>query len=147
MGYAFPKMRMRWSPFASAALLGVLWGTWHLPVIDYLGAATPHGVYLIPFSLAFAVAMTAMRELIALVYMRTKSVLFAQLMHASSNQRTAVLSPPGISAAQEVVWYLVYGAALWSVVAIVMKRGLGNCFPIDDWHVRKGVGVESAADE
>ena len=132
MGYAFPKMRKRWSPFASAALLGVLWGTWHLPVIDYLGAATPHGVYLIPFFLAFTVAMTAMRELIAFVYMRTKSVLFAQLMHASSTSALAVLSPAGVSAAQEVVWYLVYGAALWGVVAIVMKRGFGNCFPIDD---------------
>jgi membrane protease YdiL (CAAX protease family) len=126
MGYAFPRMRKQWSPFASAALLGVLWGAWHLPVVDYLGAATPHGAYLVPFFLAFTVAMTAMRELIAFVYMRTKSVLFAQLMHTSSTSALAVLSPPGVTAAQEVVWYLVYGAVLWAVVAAVIRRGFGG---------------------
>ena len=119
MGYAFPRMRRYWRPFVSAALLGVLWGTWHLPVIDYLGAATPHGTYLVPFFLAFTVAMTAMRELIAFVYMRTSSVLLAQLMHASSTSALAVLSPTAVSAAQEVTWYLVYGAVLWVVVATV----------------------------
>ena len=109
MGYAFPRMRQHWGPLASAALLGVLWGTWHLPVIDYLGAATPHGAYWFPFFLAFTVAMTAMRVLIAFVYTRTNSVLLAQLMHASSTSALAVFSPAGVSAAQEVVWYLVYG--------------------------------------
>jgi hypothetical protein len=41
--------------------LGLLWSAWHLPVIDYLGVATPHGEYWLPFFLAFALAMTAMR--------------------------------------------------------------------------------------
>jgi membrane protease YdiL (CAAX protease family) len=125
MGYAFPRMRTYWSPFVSAALLGVLWGTWHLPVIDYLGAATPHGAYLLPFFLAFTAAMTAMRELIAFIYTRTKSVLLAQLMHASSTSALVVLSPAGVSAAQEVVWYVLYGAVLWAVVAIVMLQVQG----------------------
>ena len=126
MGYAFPRMRRYWGPFASAALLGVLWGAWHLPVIDYLGAATPHGAYWFPFFLAFTVAMTAMRVLIAFVYTRTNSVLLAQLMHASSTSALAVLSPGGISAAQEVVWYVVYGAALWAVAVAFMRRGFGK---------------------
>jgi membrane protease YdiL (CAAX protease family) len=125
MGYAFPRMRAYWSPFTSAALLGVLWGAWHLPVIDYLGAATPHGAYLLPFFLAFTAAMTAMRELIAFIYTRTNSVLLAQLMHASSTSALAVLSPAGVSAAQEVAWYVVYGAVLWAVVAIVMLQVQG----------------------
>jgi membrane protease YdiL (CAAX protease family) len=126
MGYAFPRMRQYWGPLASAALLGVLWGTWHLPVIDYLGAATPHGAYWFPFFLAFTVAMTAMRVLIAFVYMRTNSVLLAQLMHASSTSALAAFSPAGVAAAQEVVWYLVYGAALWAVAAVFMRRGFGK---------------------
>ena len=126
MGYAFPRMQRYWGPFASAVLLGVLWGAWHLPVIDYLGAATPHGAYWFPFFLAFTVAMTAMRVLIAFVYTRTNSVLMAQLMHASSTSALAVLSPGGVSAAQEVVWYLVYGTALWAVAAAFMRRELGK---------------------
>jgi hypothetical protein len=72
------------------------------------------------------VAMTAMRVLIAFVYMRTNSVLLAQLMHASSTSALAVFSPAGVSAAQEVVWYLVYGTALWAVAAVFMRRGFGK---------------------
>jgi membrane protease YdiL (CAAX protease family) len=126
MGYAFPRMRQYWGQLASAALLGVLWGTWHLPVIDYLGAATPHGAYWFPFFLAFTVAMTAMRVLIAFAYARTNSALLAQLMHASSTSALAVLSPASVSAAQEVVWYLVYGVALWAVAAVFIRRGFGE---------------------
>jgi membrane protease YdiL (CAAX protease family) len=127
MGFAYPRMRQNIGPFASAALLGVLWAAWHLPVIDFLGAATPHGIYLVPFFLTFTTALTAMRELIAFVYTRTNSVLLAQLMHASSTSALAVLSPPGVSAAQEVVWYLAYAAALWVVVAAIFTtRGFGK---------------------
>ena len=126
MGYAFPRMRQYWGSFASAALLGVLWGAWHLPVVDYLGAATPHGAYWFPFFLAFTAVMTAMRELIAFVYARTNSVLLAQLMHASSTSALALFSPPGVSAAQEVAWYVVYGAALWVVAVVVIRRGLAE---------------------
>jgi len=126
MGYAFPRMRQCWSPFASGALLGVLWGTWHLPFIDFLGAATPHGAYLLPFFLAFTAAMTAMRELIAFVYTRTNSVLLAQLMHASSTSALAVLSPAGLSrGAGSGVVLDVWGGVV-AVVAIVRRRGLGK---------------------
>jgi len=126
MGYAFPRMQHYWGAFVSAALLGVLWGTWHLPVIDYLGAATPHGAYWFPFFLAFTVAMTAMRVLIAFVYTRTNSVPLAQLMHASSTSALAVFSPACVSAAQEVVWYLLYASVLWAVIAVFMRRGFGK---------------------
>jgi membrane protease YdiL (CAAX protease family) len=43
MGYAFPRMRSQTNSFAPAVLLGLLWSTWHLPVVDFLGAAAPHG--------------------------------------------------------------------------------------------------------
>ena len=45
MGFAFPKMIRQHSALSSAILLGILWSFWHLPVIDYLGADTPHGAY------------------------------------------------------------------------------------------------------
>jgi hypothetical protein len=34
--------------------------------------------------------------------------------------------PSGVSAGQEAVWYLVYGATLWAVVAIVIRLDLGK---------------------
>ncbi len=56
MGFAFPKLRMnreKRSVLATGVILGVLWGLWHAPVVDYLGAAAPHGAYWLPFFLSF----------------------------------------------------------------------------------------------
>jgi membrane protease YdiL (CAAX protease family) len=119
MGFAFPKMRRPDSALAPAILLGFLWGCWHIPVIDYLGTSTPHGSYWLPFFLAFTAALTAMRVLISWVYSNTNSVLLAQLLHAISTGSLVVFSPPRASAAQESLWYAIYAAALWLLVAIV----------------------------
>ena len=118
MGYAFPKMARKENALAASAALGVFWGMWHLPVIDYLGTATPHGAYLLRYFLAFAAAMTAMRVLIAWIYTNTKSVVLAQLMHASSTGALVVFSPAGVTAGQETTWYAVYAMTLWIIVGI-----------------------------
>jgi membrane protease YdiL (CAAX protease family) len=117
-GYAFPQMRERRNALTAAIVLGVFWGIWHLPAINFLGAAAPHGAYFIHFFLAFALAMTAMRALIAWLYQNTKSVLLAQLMHVSSTG-TLVIFSPAVSAGQEAMWYAVYGCVLWMVVGVI----------------------------
>jgi membrane protease YdiL (CAAX protease family) len=120
-GYAFPRMSKD-SALAPAILLGLLWGVWHLPVVDYLGTTTPHGAFWFPYFVAFAAAMTAVRVLIAWVYVNTKSVLLAQLMHISSTGSLAIFSPARVTSAQETLWYSVYAIALWLVVAVVAVR-------------------------
>lgn len=119
-GFAFPAMRLKRSSFGAAVSLGLLWAAWHIPVIDYLGAATPHGKFWLPFFLAFTGAMTAMRVLICWVYVNTESVLLAQMLHASSTGALAVFSPARVSAGDEVLWYGVYSALLWITVAIIV---------------------------
>jgi uncharacterized protein len=135
MGYAFPKMRSESNGLAPSILLGLLWALWHLPVINYLGTAIPHGAYWLPFFLAFSLAMTAMRVLIAWIYTNTKSVLLAQLMHVSSTGSLVIFSAARVTAAQEAMWYALYGTVLWIAVGIVVKtfgrrlgqpRGLGT---------------------
>src|SRR5215469_11176462 len=42
-GFAFPRMSLKNSHLNAAIFLGLLWGLWHLPAIDFLGAASPHG--------------------------------------------------------------------------------------------------------
>jgi len=118
-GYAFPKMCRDRSTLAASIWLGLLWGVWHLPVIDFLGTATPHGRYLLPYFFAFTAVVTAMRALISWMYINAKSVPLAQLMHASSTGSLVMLSPPRVNARQEVVWYLIYAAALWVIVGLV----------------------------
>jgi membrane protease YdiL (CAAX protease family) len=119
MGFAFPKLRQNLPVLPAAVLLGVLWGLWHLPVIDYLGTATPHGTSWWPFFLAFTAAMTAMRVLIVWLYSNTKSVLLCQLMHVCSTGSLVIFSPPRVTAAQEALWYAVYALALWLLVGLV----------------------------
>src|SRR5882762_9952859 len=101
MGYAFPKMNRMHSALASGVLLGVLWGAWHLPVVDYLGAASPHRAFWLPYFIAFTAAMTAMRVVIGWIYANTKSVLLSQLLHVSSTGSLIVFSPVHATAAQE----------------------------------------------
>ncbi len=120
-GFAFPHMRAHRSALSAAVLLGLLWGLWHLPVIDFLGAASPHGRALLPFFLAFTLAMSAMRVLIAWLYTNTRSLLLAQLLHISSTGALVVFSPPAVTPAQEAFWYALYGLALWAAVAVVVK--------------------------
>ena len=122
MGYAFPKMRLKLGAVSAPVILGLLWGLWHLPVIDFLGAATPHGGYWALFCMAFIALLTAMRVLIAWISTHTTSILPAMLMHASSTGSLAMLGPFHVTAGQETLWYAVYAAALWIVAAIVILR-------------------------
>ena len=127
MGFAYPKMSRKFSPFRAAVLLGVLWGIWHLPVIDFLGAATPHRAAWFPFFLAFTAAMTAIRVIIAWVYTNTKSLPLAQLLHISSTGSLVAFSPAGVSPMQETFWYAAYAGLLWLIVlGLVALRRNGN---------------------
>lgn len=103
MGFAYPKMRLQRSALSAGLLLGIVWGLWHAPVVDYLGAAAPHGVYWVPFFLTFIAIVMAVRVLIVWIYSNTGSVLLAQLMHASLTVSLATFDPVGVSPAQETL--------------------------------------------
>jgi CAAX protease family protein len=121
MGFAFDRLRQRRSALGAAVVLGLIWATWHLPVVDFLGAAHPHGAYWLPFFLAFALAMTAIRVLIGWLYVNTGSVLAAQLLHMTSTGALVVFGAPRVDPQQEAAWYGLYGLALWLVVAAVVR--------------------------
>ncbi|MGA8043024.1 MAG: CPBP family intramembrane glutamic endopeptidase, partial [Terracidiphilus sp.] len=122
-GFAYPRLFAGRSQLAASVELGLLWSCWHLPVINYLGAVTPHGRWWPAYFLAFALAMTAMRVLISWLYANTRSLTLAQWMHISSTGSLVVLSPPHVSAAQEALWYALYGVLLWLAALTV-----GHCF-------------------
>jgi hypothetical protein len=121
-GFALPMMLPALSVLRAGILLGLLWSLWHLPVIDFLGSATPHGAHLILFFLAFVAAMTALRVLISWVYSSTASLLLAQMLHASSTAALAMFGPSQVDARQEAAWYALYALALWTAVAVLTNR-------------------------
>jgi membrane protease YdiL (CAAX protease family) len=121
-GFAYPRMHARFGALGGAVLLGLLWGVWHFPVVDSLGAASPHGPALPAFFASFVAVLVGLRVLIAWVYTNTGSVLLAQLLHASSTGFLVVLSAPRVTPGQEALWYLGYAAVLWAVVAVVLVR-------------------------
>jgi uncharacterized protein len=120
-GFAFPKLCSQTDALVASVLVGLLWSGWHLPVIDYLGTATPHAAYWFPFFVTFAGAMTAVRVLISWVYTNTRSILLAQFMHISSTGSLVIFSPLGVTARQEVMWYGLYATVLWLAVITVAK--------------------------
>lgn len=119
-GFAYPRMGERFGALGGALLLGLLWGLWHFPVVDSLGAATPHGDYWPEFFAAFVGMIAALRVLIAWVYTNTGSLRMAQLLHASSTGFLVLLGAPKATPAQEALWYLAYSAVLWGVAIVVV---------------------------
>ena len=131
-GFAFPQMLKKNKPLNASLLLGLLWGIWHLPVIDFLGAASPHGKYLIPFMIAFILALMAVRMIICWIYLNTGSILIAQLFHIVSTGSLVFLGPSKVSSMQETAWYFLYAALLWIVVFIIyLKKGFATKETID----------------
>jgi membrane protease YdiL (CAAX protease family) len=121
-GFAYPRLRVRLGALPGAVVLGLLWGLWHLPVVDSLGAASPHGAALPRFFVAFVLVLTSLRVLIAWTYTKTGSLLLAQCTHASSTGFLVVLGAAHVTAAKEALWYAAYGALLAVVAAAAWWR-------------------------
>jgi membrane protease YdiL (CAAX protease family) len=119
MGFAFPNMSKKRSPFANSIILGLIWSIWHLPAINFLGTAIPHGAWWFSYFLSFAMVMTAMRVIIVWIYRKTESLLLCQLMHISSTGFLVTLSPSPMSIQHEPAWYFAYSILLWAIVILI----------------------------
>ncbi|HVV54198.1 MAG TPA: CPBP family intramembrane glutamic endopeptidase [Mucilaginibacter sp.] len=123
-GFAFPEMQLKYGTMKGGIVLGLLWSLWHLPVIDSLGAASPHGKYLPLFFLSFAGILTAMRLIIAWIYSNTESIPLAQLTHIVSTGSLVMFGAPpspGLTPLRETLWYGAYAVLLWVVVFIIYR--------------------------
>jgi membrane protease YdiL (CAAX protease family) len=121
-GFALPRMQLKRSTLAASIYLALLHGIWHL-VAGYLSESVTYGAYWLPrFIMMWMVAMMAMRIINVWVYTNTKSLLLAQLIHASSTGFLFVFSPTPISPANETLWWAVYAIVLWVAAAVVVVR-------------------------
>lgn len=118
-GFALPRMLGTRGALAVAVVLGLAHTIWHLAA-DFLTASESRGVYWLPHFAMFISSMTAMRVFVVWAYANTRSVLLAQLMHASSTGSLAVLVPLSLSPAQDTLFYAVYSVVLWGAVAVIV---------------------------
>lgn len=111
-GFALPRLQARYSPLVASLILGVIWASWHLPLLvsDTSGQRPP-----IPYFLT----VLALSVLLAWLYNGTKgSVFLAILMHGAFNTVGAFFLPIQFGAAYGRLWWLQ--TALWWTVAIVV---------------------------
>jgi membrane protease YdiL (CAAX protease family) len=127
MGFAIPRLRLRYGVLTTGLIVGVLWGAWHFPLF-FWGIATSSGG--LPPALVLAVQLfsflPAFRVLMVWVYDRTESLLVAILMHASQVVCTLSLAPLALAGMPLVTSDLVFAAALWVVVGAVAVANGGQ---------------------
>jgi len=121
MGFAFPKMRRKYGVIRTSIFLGFLHGIWHM-VVWFLTQSSDLGGYWLPYFIAFVLFLVALRIIIVWVYSNTRSLLLAQLMHASSTGFLVVLTPTDIEPVNWVILYTVYAVVMWVVALVVIRK-------------------------
>jgi hypothetical protein len=100
-------------------ILGIHWAGWHM-FADYVGNSATMGAGWLPHYLIYWIlTLTAYRILMTWVYVNTRSLLLAQLMHASYTGWQVVLSP-ATGFADTMLWQGIFAVSLWIMVAIVV---------------------------
>jgi len=131
-GFATARLRARYSALATALIVGLPWGAWHLLTNDLWIATTYSGGLPLAFfvmlnGLILVVGeLPAYRVLMVWVYDRTGSLPIAMLMHASLSACTFILSPSIVTGLPLVAYGFTLAAAWWIVVAVVAVATRGQ---------------------
>jgi membrane protease YdiL (CAAX protease family) len=112
-GFLLPRLQSSYTPLVASLIVGVIWASWHLPLLvsDPSGQRPP---------VQFFVLLVAQSLVLAWVYNGTGgSVLLVILMHGAFNSFVGFMAPVVFgSAAYGQFWWLM--AALWWVVALAV---------------------------
>jgi membrane protease YdiL (CAAX protease family) len=129
-GFAAPRLRMRYGAFATAIIMGLAWGSWHLLQTLWVAGAYAGGLPLTLFASLYFVAavvqLTAYRVLMVWVYDRTESLFVATLMHGSLTASTIFLFAPLATGARFLAYMWALAGAMWIVVAAVALTNSGR---------------------
>lgn len=118
-GFALPRLLNKHNALTAGFILGLLWAIWH-GFADYVGNTNTMGEGWLPHYLVYwLLPLVAYRILMTWVYVNTKSLLLAQLMHASYTGWQVVLSPT-TTFENNMLWQGAFAVSLWLIVAIVV---------------------------
>lgn len=124
-GFAIPQLRLRYGVLATGLIVGFVWGLWHMPLFIASARASQSVPPLIKLAVLLFSFLPAFRVLMVWVYDRTGSLLVAMLMHMSQTA-TALILAIADADTPTVVTDLVYAAALWLIVALVVRGNAGR---------------------
>jgi CAAX protease family protein len=89
-GFALPNLQRKHTALRASLVIGVLWGTWHMPL--WLTGRENHPF---KFYLPFAISVVAMSVLCTWLYNSTRgSLLIVVLFHATANLPLTILITP-----------------------------------------------------
>jgi uncharacterized protein len=122
-GVATPLLLKRQSPDAAGLSLGLVWALWHVLVDFRYNFGTMGIAWPLEFAVVYVATLTPYRMLMTWVYVNTRSLLLAVLMHASYTGWLLVLFPT-TSLAQGLLWQSAFAVLLWVAVALVLRRSV-----------------------
>ncbi len=129
-GFAIPRLRSRYSVFATGLIVGILWGAWHY-ITAVFGSGTASGEFsvalFLPPMFFYVGVLPAYRMLMVWVYDRTESLLLGMLMHFSLTGCVFfIFMPEGIAGGALITWYLAMTVLLWVFVAAAAMANGGR---------------------
>lgn len=122
--FALPRLQRRHGPVPGTAILGVLWGCWHLPL--FLTAwGGPHVMWWMPVE--FVVLCVPLSLVMTWVFNRTgQSLPIVMIMHAGINKTFTVLWPVLFSQldySKDTLHAVLLASTVSAVVLLVWTRG------------------------
>jgi uncharacterized protein len=114
-GYALPRLRARWGSFAAAALIGVLWCLWHIPM--FLGQGVP-----LESALVMLLYFVGASLFLTWIYEGTQgSLLLVVLAHLGAHLDNSHRALPG-----EMLPLLVHAIVYSALGLLFMRRYLSR---------------------
>lgn len=116
-GVLLPRLQVRLQPLAASVVLGVIWGLWHLPLLNVPGERD-HGLPLLAFLLLIVPTRVLMTTL---VNAGRGPVLVAALFHAAFNATCLYVGVVGNDHA--LIWTAGVVTTVLAMVTAVATRG------------------------
>ncbi len=121
-GFAIPEIRPRFGVLGTGAIVGFLWGVWHIPVIA-LQSGTPSGTISVTNLLGATIfsfgLLPAFRVVMVWVYDRCGSLLIAIMMHMSLVVSNIIFGLASAKGMTSPIFTLALSAAFWIAFAVV----------------------------
>jgi CAAX protease family protein len=123
--FALPRLQRRHGPLTGTAVLGVLWGMWHLPLFLTAWGGGPDVAWYEPVE--FVAACVPLSIVMTWVFNRTGgSVPVVVVLHASINTVFSLAWPamfPALDASSDVSHALLLASSVAAVVLVLTTRG------------------------